>query len=95
MAILELIVGAREGSLSVRRFVVEEGMSVPFRITITARSPRADLDLDSIVGKPAALRAEWGIEPVWRIDRLPGRRRAAGLPLGPGDVLGGAREGRR
>lgn len=53
MSALELSFASGEESLSVRRFVVEESLMDPFRISVVARSRHDDLDLGSIVGRPA------------------------------------------
>jgi type VI secretion system secreted protein VgrG len=44
-----------EDSLSVRRFAVREAVSELFAVTVLARSPKPDLDLEAIIGRPAAL----------------------------------------
>jgi type VI secretion system secreted protein VgrG len=56
MALLELSLASKEDSLSVRRFAVHEAISSLFEISIMALSPNEDLDLESIVGGPFALR---------------------------------------
>lgn len=63
----ELLVGfdSKEESLSVRRFAVSEEMSSLFSVAIWARSPDDDLDLETIVGKPAWFRLGTGA----RLDR--------------------------
>ncbi|HSN97796.1 MAG TPA: phage late control D family protein, partial [Candidatus Nanopelagicales bacterium] len=61
MSILELSFASGESSLSVRRFAVSERLSEPFQISILARSPNEDIDLDSIVGKPALFRITSGV----------------------------------
>jgi type VI secretion system secreted protein VgrG len=61
MANLELLFASGEDSLSVRSFLVEEKISSLFRVSITARSPRDDLDLDAIVGQPASFRVVRGV----------------------------------
>jgi len=53
---LELIVESESSPLSVREFVVDEEMSGFFRISVLARSPAEDLDLDAMLGEPVAFR---------------------------------------
>ena len=53
MPILELSFESGEDSLSVRRFTVHEAVSSQFDVSIVARSPNEDIDLDTIVGKAA------------------------------------------
>ena len=60
MPVLELSFASGEASLSVRRFSVREAASALFTVSIWARSPNEDLDLGSIVGKPAGLRIASG-----------------------------------
>ncbi|MFO0588162.1 MAG: type VI secretion system tip protein TssI/VgrG [Polyangiaceae bacterium] len=52
---IELVVGPDREPLSVRRFAVKEGLSAFFTAEVTAVSPRADLDMDTLVGQPATL----------------------------------------
>lgn len=61
MAILELSFSSGESSLSVRRFSVQESLSGMFTASIEARSPNEDIDLESIVGKPALFRVVSGV----------------------------------
>jgi type VI secretion system secreted protein VgrG len=61
MAQLELSFESGEDSLSVRRFAVEESMSGLFSVSVWARSPNDDLDLESIVGKKASLHLSSGV----------------------------------
>ncbi len=56
MSELELSFESGESSLSVREFRVEESLSRLFSISITARSPNEDLDLDTLVGRGASFR---------------------------------------
>ncbi|MEZ4293743.1 MAG: type VI secretion system tip protein TssI/VgrG [Polyangiaceae bacterium] len=51
MALLELSFESGEESLTVRRFSVHESISSLFDVSIVARSPDEDIDLESIVGK--------------------------------------------
>jgi len=67
---LELSFASKESSLSVRRFVVHEALSAPFEVSVWARSPNEDLDLDSIAGKPAALRIMHGVVHLSRGARV-------------------------
>jgi type VI secretion system secreted protein VgrG len=68
---LELSFECGETSLSVVRFSVREALSRPFVVSVIARSPDPSLDLDAILGRPAALRAATGYrfalagERVW------------------------------
>jgi type VI secretion system secreted protein VgrG len=57
MSLLELSFASGESSLSVRRIVVQEGISTLFEISVMARSPEPSLDLESLVGRAAGLRA--------------------------------------
>jgi len=50
---LELSFASKEDSLSVRHFVVREEISGLFEITIQARSPQEEIDLERIVGQGA------------------------------------------
>jgi type VI secretion system secreted protein VgrG len=61
MAILELSLSSGESSLSVRKFTVHETLSGLFSVTLEARSPNEDIDLESIVGKPALFRVVSGV----------------------------------
>jgi type VI secretion system secreted protein VgrG len=61
MTLLELSFASGEESLSVRRFTVDESLMDPFRVSIVARSPLDDLDLGSIVGRPARFRIVSGL----------------------------------
>ncbi|MEZ4302365.1 MAG: type VI secretion system tip protein TssI/VgrG [Polyangiaceae bacterium] len=64
-----------EDTLSVRRFAVHEAMSSLFSASIWARSPNDDIDLESIVGKPASLRIQSNATHAW----LGGVRRFTGV----------------
>jgi uncharacterized protein involved in type VI secretion and phage assembly len=72
---LSLWFDSGEDTLSVRRFAVHEAMSSLFSASVWARSPNDDIDLESIVGKPAALRIASGAAHAW----LGGARRFAGI----------------
>lgn len=61
MAIVELSFASGEHSLSVRKFTVHESMSNLFSVALEARSPNEDVDLESIVGKPALFRIASGV----------------------------------
>src|SRR4051812_14715398 len=61
MTLLELSFASGEDSLSVRRFSVHESISGLFTVSVWARSPAQDLELDAIVGKPASLRVQSGM----------------------------------
>src|SRR5690349_18025489 len=53
MSVLELSFESKEDTLTVRRFTVHEALSAPFEASIVARSPNEDIDLETIVGRPA------------------------------------------
>jgi type VI secretion system secreted protein VgrG len=57
---LELSFASGVSSLSVRRFAAHEALSAPFTVAVWARSPDPSIDLESLVGKPAALKIEGG-----------------------------------
>ena len=57
MAILDLSFESGEQSLSVRHFSVHEGISTLFSANVVARSPKEDIDLESLVGKAGGLLA--------------------------------------
>ena len=61
MTHLELSFDSGDESLSVRTFLVEEGLNTLFSISITARSSDADLDLEGFVGQEAAFYLVGGI----------------------------------
>jgi type VI secretion system secreted protein VgrG len=61
MAIVELSFSSGESSLSVRKFSVNESLSGMFHVSLEARSPNDDIDLESIVGKPALFRIVSGV----------------------------------
>ncbi|EYF05451.1 type VI secretion system tip protein TssI/VgrG [Chondromyces apiculatus] len=61
MPILELSFASKEDSLSVRHFSVREEISGLFEITILARSPQDELDLESIVGHGAGFALDSGV----------------------------------
>ena len=61
MPIVELSFSSGESSLSVRKFSVQESLSGMFSVQVTARSPNEDIDLESIVGKPALFRVVSGV----------------------------------
>src|SRR5690349_8460848 len=61
MPLLELTFESGETSLDVRRFDVHEAVSGLFTVSIRARSPNPDLDLESIVGKKASFRIVSGL----------------------------------
>ena len=80
---------SKEASLSVRRIVISEAISAPFKVTVFARSPREDLDFEAIVGKKASLtvRAAGGMSvggisvggDAWRAALTDGSRQWTGL----------------
>ncbi|MBW2455812.1 MAG: type VI secretion system tip protein VgrG, partial [Deltaproteobacteria bacterium] len=51
----ELTFEGGESSLDVRSFDAHEELSTPFEVNVLARSPKHDIDLEGIVGKPASL----------------------------------------
>ena len=55
MSLLDLSFASGEGSLSVRRVQIHEAVSTMFTVSVWARSPEFDLDLEALVGQPAAL----------------------------------------
>ena len=61
MPLFEFTFASGEDSLSVRRFSVHEVVGAPFIASIWARSERADLDLESLVGKRASFRIQSGL----------------------------------
>jgi type VI secretion system secreted protein VgrG len=61
MSILELSFASGDGSLSVRHFTVHESISGLFTVSIVARSPNDDIDLETIVGHPAMFRVVSGV----------------------------------
>ncbi|HZF51479.1 MAG TPA: type VI secretion system tip protein TssI/VgrG [Polyangiaceae bacterium] len=54
MSILDLWFASGESTLAVRSFKTVERMFDLFEVTVVALSPNEDVDLDAIVGKPAA-----------------------------------------
>ena len=60
MSHLELIFASGETSLMVHRFSVREAVSSVFEVTALARSESPAIDLQAIVGQPAALRVTVG-----------------------------------
>ena len=75
MPTLELTFASGESTLSVRRFSVHEAISSLFTVSVVARSPSADVDLEALVGRPASLRVESG----YRFAELGGGRLWTGL----------------
>src|SRR5262245_16541482 len=61
MAIVELSFSSGESTLSVRSFSVQESISGVFTARVVARSPNDDIDLETIVGRPALFRIVSGI----------------------------------
>src|SRR5262245_62270219 len=55
MSSFDLSFASGESSLSVRRVQVHEAVSTLYTISVWARSPQFDLDLESLVGAPASL----------------------------------------
>ncbi len=60
MSQLELSFASGESSLSVRRIVVSEGISMLFEVGVLARSEDASLNLEGLVGVTASLHAATG-----------------------------------
>lgn len=75
MPILTLSLSTREDSLVVHRFAVHEAISMPFSVSLWARSPDPAIDLAGIVGRPGTFHADagYGFEP------RPGGRTWSGL----------------
>jgi type VI secretion system secreted protein VgrG len=69
MPLLELSFACQEESLSIRRFSVHESMSSLFNVSVWARSPSEDIDLDAIVGQPAQFRLDSGVKHLGRAQR--------------------------
>jgi type VI secretion system secreted protein VgrG len=55
MSELDLSFASGESSLSVRRVQVHEAISTLYTVSVWARTPTPDLDLESLVGEPASL----------------------------------------
>jgi type VI secretion system secreted protein VgrG len=55
---LRLWFASGEDSLSVRHFSVREGVSALFEVDLVARSANDDLDLESLLGRPASFRVQ-------------------------------------
>lgn len=70
MPILELSFASKEDSLSVRRFSVHEGLSTLFEVAVWAMSPYENIDLESLVGKPAAFKINSGVVHALRPSRI-------------------------
>ncbi|XXX80122.1 type VI secretion system tip protein TssI/VgrG [Sorangium sp. So ce134] len=62
MSRLELSFASGEQSLSVKRFSVQEAISGLFTVSVWAHSPSPHLDLECLVGEPAALRLDGAAE---------------------------------
>ncbi|NUQ76783.1 MAG: type VI secretion system tip protein VgrG [Polyangiaceae bacterium] len=75
MPTLELSFACGEGSLSVRRFSVNEAVSSLFSVSVLARSESPSIDLEAIIGQPASLRVVSG----WLFARLGGARLWTGI----------------
>jgi type VI secretion system secreted protein VgrG len=75
MSLLDLSFASGESSLSVRRVQLHEGVSTLFTASVWARSPSFDLDLESLVGEPAALQVIAGTRFVQSL----GARRWSGV----------------
>src|SRR5689334_11839081 len=55
MSTFDLSFASGESSLSVRRVQVQEAVSGLYTVSVWARSPQFDMDLESLVGEPAGL----------------------------------------
>jgi type VI secretion system secreted protein VgrG len=75
MPLLELSFAGGETSLSVRRFSVYEGISTLFSVAVWACSENPAVNLEAIVGQPAALRVVSG----WTFVRSGGLRSWGGV----------------
>jgi type VI secretion system secreted protein VgrG len=64
MSVLDLSFASGENTLSVRRVQIHEGISTLFTLSVWARSPQFDLDLESLVGQPAAFQVVHGTTNV-------------------------------
>ena len=64
MSVLDLSFASGENSLSVRRVQIHEGISTLFTLSVWARSPHFDIDLESLVGQPAAFQVVHGTANV-------------------------------
>jgi type VI secretion system secreted protein VgrG len=76
--------------LSVRRFVIEEAMSAPFRIRLSAVSPDTSLDFGSLVGHPAVVTMSGRAVRTWRgicVSAELSRVAEAGASLGTYEVV--------
>lgn len=62
---LHLTFASGEDSFSVRRFLVHDALSQLFRISLLTRSPRADIDFESLIGRGAAFGLRAGVEATW------------------------------
>ncbi|WP_437317094.1 type VI secretion system Vgr family protein [Sorangium sp. So ce385] len=75
MPTLKLTLFSGEDSLVVHRFAVHEAISMPFSISVWARSPDPAMDLGAIVGRPGTFHADAGYGFAHR----PGGRTWSGL----------------
>jgi type VI secretion system secreted protein VgrG len=71
---LELSFESGHKSLSVRRFSIREALSTPFEVSVFARSPLPDLDLEPFLSRGATLTLRSGVAHV-----LHGERSFAGV----------------
>jgi type VI secretion system secreted protein VgrG len=70
MSILELSFTSKEDSLSVRRFAVREEISGLFEVTVLARSPLDEIDLEGIVGQGAGFALNSGVAHLTTTTRV-------------------------
>jgi type VI secretion system secreted protein VgrG len=75
MTTLELHIEGGSPVLSVRQFTIREGVSELFSVSVVARSPRPDLDLDEAIFKEASFCIAGG----WAFVQRAGRRMYTGL----------------
>ncbi len=54
MSVNEEVAVASKDLLDVREYSVQQGMNVPFAVTITAVSPNSDIDFEEVIGKEAS-----------------------------------------
>lgn len=57
---LELVFESGESSLSVRRFSIHDAVSLPFTVSVWARSENPAIDISAIAGKPAGAKINAG-----------------------------------
>ncbi len=70
MSHLELSFASKEDSLSVRHFAVREAISSLFEVTILARSPHDEIDLEGLVGQGAGFALVSGVAHLTTTSRI-------------------------